>query len=608
MAGTDNVEKGIRRGDAEVALQALLRLAPPERPPFIEQVGALFRLAVQADHQARNWSKLMSWASRAEKVPGLEGLPGSPEFFATHWALTWAAVKTKEWNRARRWCQPLVPPLRQQAPAFAAALEAVVSGNATPELVAPFLAAPSPDDPRLGNEPKRHRIEWKAPTSGEDVERALLPMVGGEPWGVFAANVTRWAPLANEATRTRMLELAGHLATRETLKRLASGRAHPFEPAVLLRFAVERLNAPASLADEALLVFRLLAGRMPREVRTPEPAREFTPAALAASAYAAHRPLVVAVLTRLTFTPGASSPILKLIDQLLSQQPDLALLGKAMLLRANAGPERADAHSPSAVLVRALSTTITTDAEALGRWFDGLTPEHRENLAGWMSFVLPVDLVQAFIPAVWPWVAPAARKGLVRAVENVLLRIRDLHLPPDLDDLDDWLDDDDPLEGPLPPQARPFWNAVQNLVLPENLAFLPFALREARGEQPQELVARALGEKPTIEQLLSAWDLLRIHKHPAALTKQVEAQIFQRYGRDLHALIHGVMGAHQLSLPIALKRKLAEALWAQRDGVCTCSDFAQALVLAERWLQPAKPRAKKKGKKSPPPEDDPIPF
>lgn len=607
MAGTDNVEKGIRRGDAEVALQALLRLAPPERAPFIEQVGALFRVAVQADHRARNWSKLMSWASRAERIPGLEGLPGSPEFFATHWALTWGAVKTKEWDRARRWWQPLSPVLRQQAPAFAAALEAVVSGGATPEVVAPFLTAPSPDDPRLGKEPKRRHLEWKAPTSAEDVERTLLSMVGREPWGVFAANVTQWAPLANEASRGRMLELAGHLATRETVKRLASSQAHPGEPAVLLRFAVESLGAPASLADEALLVFRMLAARMPREVRAVAAAREFTQGALAASAYEALRPLVGAVLTRLTFTPEAAGPVLKLIDHLLGQQPDVALLGKALLLLSNFGPEGADAHRPSPVLVRAFSTTITTDAAALGRWFDGLTPQQRKGLAGWMSFVLPVELVQAFVPAAWPWVAPAARKELVWVVENVLLRLRDLHLTSDLDDLDDWLDDDDPLEGPLPPQARPFWNAVRDLVLPEDLVFLPFALREARGERPLELVTRALGEKPTIEKLIGAWDLLRRDKHPAALTKHVEAQIFQRHGRDLHALIHGVMEAQRLALPVALKRKLAEALWALRDGACDCPDFERALVLAERWLKP-KARAKKKSKGPPPPDDDPIPF
>lgn len=608
MAGTENVEKGIRRGDAEVALQALLRLAAPERAPFVEQVGALFRRAVQADHRAKNWSKLMAWASRAEKVPGLEGSPGSFELFATHWALTWGAVKTKDFERARRWCQPLLPVLRAQAPAFAAALEAVASGSATPEVMAPFLAAPSADDPRLGYEPKRPRREWVAPTAEEDVERTLLSMVGCEPWSLFATKVTQWAPLANEVSRTRMLELAAHLATRETLRRLTSGHGQPAEPAGLLRFAVDTLKAPASLADEALLVFRLLAGRMPREVRTAAPAREVSPAALAASAYAAHRPLVVAAVTQRTYTPEASVPILKLIDHLLGQQLDLALLGKAMLLLSNAGPEEAHAHRPSDVLVRGLLATITADAEALGRWFDGLPLEHRENVSGWMSFVLPLDVVQAFIPAAWPWVAPEARRALVRAVENVLLRVRDFELNPDLDDLDDWLDDEDPLKGPLSPRARPFWNAVRDLVLAEDLAFLPFALREARGERPQELVTRALGEKPSIERLLQAWDLLRVDKHPKALLKHLEAQLFERYGRDLHGLIHGVMEAHRLALPIALRRKLAEALWAQRDGVCDCSDFERALSLAQRWLAPSKPRAKKKVKGRSRSEDDPIPF
>jgi len=102
MSVTENVEKGIRRGDAELALQALLRLAPADRTPFLERVGVLFRSAVQADHLAKSWSRLTFWASRAEKVPGLEGAASSPERFATHWALTWGAIKTGEWETANK--------------------------------------------------------------------------------------------------------------------------------------------------------------------------------------------------------------------------------------------------------------------------------------------------------------------------------------------------------------------------------------------------------------------------------------------------------------------------------------------------------------------------
>ena len=73
MAGTENLEKGLRRADAEVTVQALLRLPEDERSPFLEPAGVLFRAAVQTAHEAKDWSKLTFWGSRAEKIPGLMG-------------------------------------------------------------------------------------------------------------------------------------------------------------------------------------------------------------------------------------------------------------------------------------------------------------------------------------------------------------------------------------------------------------------------------------------------------------------------------------------------------------------------------------------------------
>lgn len=604
MAGTDNVEKGIRRGDAEVALQALLRLPAEQRAPFVEPIGALFRAAVSADHRAKNWSKLTSWASRAEKLPGLEGPAGSPEANATRWALTWGAIKTKEWERAARWCHPLAPLLAARSPRLAAAMDAVVSGNATPEAVAPFLEPGTASDPRLGHEPKRARLEWAAPSSAEEVEGTLLAMVGREPWAVFAAQVAQWAPKMAPATRGPMLVLAGQLAVREALRRAGAGDS-PAEPAELLLLAVEVLAAPPALADEALQIFRVLANRVPQEVSTTGQARELAVGARTAGAYEPLRAMVVGVVAARKYRPEVASAILRLIEHLVGQRLEVSLVGKALLLLSNADPAaRREEHRPSPPLLRALTAAITSDAQALGRWLDEVAPPFRDNLAGWMSFLLPIEVLEVFVPAMWR-TAGGSRGELAGMVENVILRLRDEGADPEA-----WLDEmEDPLEGPLPARARPFWNAVRDLVLPEDLAFLPFALREAREERPLDLVARALGDKPTIEKLLRAWAELWDHKHKA-LCRHVEGLVFERHGRDLHALIHGVVEAQSLGLPLPLKRKLAAALRSHAGGACDCPDRARALELADRWLRPPQARAKKSGKKGrqPPVDDEPIPF
>jgi hypothetical protein len=603
MAGTDNVEKGIRRGDAEVSLQALLRLPAGERAPFVEPVGALFRAAVSAELRAKNWSKLISWASRAEKLPGLEGQPGSPEGLATHWALTWGAIKTKEWERAARWYRPLGPLLAERSPGFAAAMEALVSGSATAEVVAPFLGVAPADDARLGHQPKRARLEWTAPGSAGEVEGTLLAMVGREPWAVFAAHVTQWAPKVDAATRAPMLVLAGQLAVREALKRAGADRA-PAEPAELLLLAVEALAAPPALADEALLMFRVLAARVPAEVSTAGQARELALGARIAGAYEALRPVVIPVVATKKYRPEVTSAILRLIEHLVGQRLNVPLVGKALLLLSNADPAaRKQEHRASPPLLRALTAAIASDPEALGRWLDEVTPPFRDNLAGWMSFLLPVEVLEVFIPTLWR-TAAASRGELTGMVENVILRLREEGADPD-----DWLDEDaDPLEGPLPARARPFWNAVRDLVLPEDLAFLPFALREAREERPLDLLSRALGARPPIEKLLRAWSELWDHKHKS-LCRHVEGLVFELHGRDLHSLIHGVMAAQRSGLPLPLKRKLAAALRLQAGGDCDCPDRPRALQLADQWLEPPGARAKKPGKRgSPPADDDPIPF
>ena len=618
MGSTENLEKGLRRGDAEVALQGLLRVPDSERGPFVEPVGALLRAAVQKAHQAKDWSKLMSWASRAEKLAALAGAPGTAEHQATCWAFTWAAIKTKEWERALRWFEPLGPLLAARSPSFAAAMASLAAGKAVPEQLAPFCKAAEAADARLGHDLKRTRAEWAVPASPSAAEQSLLAMVSREPWSVFAANVAQWATKVDETTRRLLWELAGALACREALRRARTG-APLGEPVELLRLAVEGSGASEVLAGEAVLMLRLVGTHTADEVGELARARVLAAAAKSVSAYPAHRLMAVAAVTQRTYSPEAASPIIKVLEHLAAQQLDVEVVGKAMLLLANFGPARGTEARPSPELVRGLSAVIDADAEGLGRWLEVVEASRRENLTGWMGFVLPVEVIQKLICAVWPAV-PAARQTLLQMIDDVLLRL--------YANIDPFSVDQDPLDLPLARAARPFWKAVRGLVMSQDPEYFGFGLREAVDDADRrEVIGQALAGKPDIELLLSAWKALRDNDRPVDLIEQVEEAVFRRYGEDQHALIHGVLEAQSLGLPIVLKRRLAEALRSQAHTPCHCERREDALVLMTRWLkstgakkksdktqsdktqsdktQPAKkPRARKS---KPAPTDDPKP-
>jgi hypothetical protein len=619
MARSDDVLKGLRRGDAEIAVHALRRLPPEERAELLEPVGALFRAAVAADHRAKDWSRLTAWASRAEKLPGLEGAPGSAGFVATHWSLTWGALKTKELERARRWYEPLHPVLVERSPGFATAMAALVAGAVTPAQVAPFLAEAPPGDPRLGYEPRRQRREWSPPTSVEEAEGRTLALAGTEPWAVFAATLTAWTSKLEPRLVRPMLELAAPLAVREALNRLTSSHAQPLAPAELLRLAVETLGAPASLAGDAELMFRLAAMQVPPAPEASAPLRELTHAAVAAGAYEALRPLVVAKVTALEPRPQAAEPVLRLVERLLARRVEVALVGKALRLLSLGDPARPDEHRPAPVIVGALAQALSTEASALASWFNGLPDPERGNLSQWAAFVLPVEVVQSFTVVLWPLVSEAARGHLCALVGSVLYRLSDDAV------LEEALDESGP-PSRVPPRGRQFWSAVRELVLPEAPEYLPLALRAAAGDagaggaavEQLALIERALGPSPAVGHVLEVWAALWWDRR-VAFANRVERRLFERFGGDARALAQGVLIAHRLELPLGLKRRLAEPLLTLCKAPGAEPVPGPVLKLALQWTatagRPRKPAAgpkpaqrKKKAKPTPPPENGSLPL
>ncbi len=600
MVGAQNVK------EAEVTVHAFMQLPVEERALQIDRVGEVFRAAVQADYRAKNWSKLTSWAHQAENVTGLDGSVGSFEFCETHWALTWGSVITKEFERARLWYEPLHALLMQRSPDFAEAMLAMVNGKPSLELVAPFLKAKPVLDPRLGYEPSRKKVSWVMPSTEGEVEPTLLALVAQEPWGVVASTVTQWSLKSSEAVSKAMWLLAAQLAVREVVKRTGAHHHQASSHVEFFRKAVEALRAPPCLSADALLIFRILAAKMPSEIDSAAHTRELTHAAVAASAYGAHRPLVVAVVTQLKCAVSAGVPLLGLLEHLALQASEMALVGKAMLLLTST----VEAPRVQPFFLRAFSTLLSQQGTLVSEWFEGLSDANRFHLTEWMAAACSFELSQTFLLAVWSQASSRSRRSLIALVENVLLRANHEEVPAERGDV---------LNAPLAAKARAFWAAVRTLVLPDAPEFLEFALVNAQsGDDLNPLVQAGLGLNPDVRHMLDVWDIVRRLKH-VALTNDVERQLLTRYGRDTSALALAVLTAYERAFPLSFKRKLAEALVAAVEGLQLTPHIRSALVLAQRWLvsrKTAQPRAAKAGRKSktsrkkrtPPPESGFVPV
>ena len=336
MSALDDVSKGLRRNDAELAVSALLKVASAERESVLPAVGALFRQAVLEVHRRGEWSRGVFWAARAEKEPRLYGLPDSDDHRAVLWALMWAAVISREFERAARLWALVRPQVEAKAPALALAIEAHIAsrGSPPPALIA-ALNVPEPD-PRLGREPTQSssKLTLPAPTTLVSVESSVLAACSGLPWAQFADTVTTWVRTATPELARTIATLATSLAVRELLVRFSeAANSQRSVPGLLVAELIRQVGAQATMSEDVLLAFRLVASDGAQQpFANEQAARPFCALASATAAYELHRPLVVRALESRLFAPAAARSGLRLLEGLATKTLPPELFAKAVAL------------------------------------------------------------------------------------------------------------------------------------------------------------------------------------------------------------------------------------------------------------------------------------
>lgn len=620
----EELEKGLSRRNAELAVSGLLRLAPELRAPGLNRVGALFREDVRGAHQRGDWARLGYWAARAEREPRLLGESEGGEVDMTAWALMWGCARTKDFSRARWLRQRLSAALPEHAPELAAALDSYLEtgGKPRPELVARLSCEePAAVDPRLGYEPLRPRRAYPRPGTAEEVERSVLGCRALEPWPVFAATAGDWAASSSAVVARAIRLLAGKLAVLEQLTRaVAAQEARPPSPALLLAEVIREERAPLELSGEALVSFRLVAAELTAAPLVSEQqALAYCTAAAAAAAYPEHRELVAASLAGVRFTPETCRAGLRLFEQLLSGCGTAALVVKAVELSESSGDPR---DAPS-WLQGAFQRSV--ESGELTQWLRGAAKRERIDFLTMVGQAMPPRQAERLFDRAWEVADDALRADLVELLESLIGRMQAnwaLHeLRPampavsDLDSLVASLLDEVNRATSLPPEVSKLWQRVEARALPGCPRLLELSLTDARSPaQARQAIERCLGENARMEARLEAIGVL-CKAGALALADEVAARLLGDFREQPQALAEALVVASRMPQTEPLLPSLARAF---RDALRTPApntrEIEQALEICRRLASRRKTRKRKQGGARKPrtkrraPSTDQLPF
>jgi hypothetical protein len=621
--GADDVHKGLKRNDAELAVTAFLKLPPEARAPHAAAIGALFRASVAEAHRRGDWGRLDFWAARASKDESLVGAPGSDDAARCWWALLWGALRTKDFARADLAWQRLEPVSRPRAPALADEMKAFVESKGTKLLGgAPPTLAPDVD-PRLGYEatsPKRALPPM--PTDPAGTEPAVLALCALHPWGVFADSVSSWSQKAPAALKGGIKACAVKLAVRELLLR-AQSRGALEGPAALIGALLREGEAPAELAQDVLLAFRVVSSHQaPGPFVAEMAARPYCLLAAAAARYPENMEIVSRSLEGRQFSQDAVRSGLRLVEELLRDLPGRGPPGSGLPFKALGLWAITQADSPAAVpewLGRAFDR-LAQERVALTATLNDASPKERIEHLEMIVDLLPVSTAEEVFTAVWDGASEEVRRTLGRMMHILLERVTEESAtrgamrrlaktdPEDIEAFDSILDAllDRPDEELSAPALRLFARHESKLVALDR-DFLTIALGATRvlseARQRIDLYVRGKGPVALIEAASAAAGARWGPLVPGLIDEAIAG-----CGGETRALAEAFHAAQLLDAPKETLRRIGRALLAAFEEKPSTQETVKRAVQFARKAGARLTKKKPKRTKKPRSKQDEIPF
>jgi len=588
----EQLPSALKRGNAERAVAALLRLSAPERTRDLRATAFLVRADIARDFQTASWSRLAFWAARSEQEPRLltEGSTLQEQREA-HWALLWGAARACDWARAHVHLSGVAPQLPSQ---LAAGLKAYVNAHGSPAPQALPTLRSRPPNHRLGYDPgqrPRRRVSIDTPTCSDEVEPAVLASRALLGPTDFLTAMEKWAAGSPELAPA-ILHLAARLLSGEIYARLAAG-APAWHPARAVARLCRQLGAPPDLQAEAASALRVAGAAVIARGAGfgREEAQGLADIAGNASLFPNLCSSAIAVAAHSTFTPEARSIALDMLKEL-TQRPN----GSVLLLKALAvWSAEADPGAAPPRWIEAGMTRMLGCAGELAKCLRQLPVPTQHLVVEAAPGFLQLEDAERFLDQAWSWAEESAKPVLLDGLDELLMRacarrggaaapptalmrgmLRELSIAMGLNATDsefaEMLDSpfgrqvmgrmmsaDNP-DGRLPPAARAIFDRFASRIVPYRISYLEMALVDSRSKSERiRAVEFYLGEKRS--DVLAVLEAVRSAEleERALASKALLDHLLGSFRRDRDGLARALLEAGRLRLRRGIRGPLARA-------------------------------------------------
>jgi len=320
------IDAKLTRGRVGEAVDAWLTLPESERRARIGQLAALSIADIGRCHQVQDQPAMLLWLKRVEAAPEL--LTSAEA--TTRWRLLQAALRARQWPRARALFSQLEPALAGAA--SLAALRAVIEHQGLPP--AGTLDGEVPknteaEDVRLGYGRARGSAVHPPPGRIEEVERLTLQCFVATPWAGFREVLRGWLVNTSPPVAKEVRRLAAGLSQRELIERHARRSRDALEVARFCAESALLADAPAELEPVIALALRALALHLIGAVESRAVVEAGTTIAGAALRYPGLAPQVEPIVLAALYDIELSDAAERLVTRVGEARPSIPLALKA---------------------------------------------------------------------------------------------------------------------------------------------------------------------------------------------------------------------------------------------------------------------------------------
>jgi hypothetical protein len=595
----DDLEKGLRRGDAERVAEAFGRLPAELRAPLRAKAAARFGESVRRAEGRKEKGPLQALARHADAAPELltEGRPAD-DAAALAWPLFGAAFEQRDFARAGRLFALARPVVEAGEPALAALLTAALgaAGAVDPValrdagVVAPRAAAGS-TGPTAAPPP---------PATVDAVRPGLRALESVGSWAQLSGALSRqWLPRCGGPVGQELRRAVLDRCLREALRRRRDREGDASDPLALALRCVDEIEDLGAVLDDVVVLLRLTFAGGVANAADRAPSKLL----LAVLKHPALAEMAVGLACSVEPKDGVDAT-LALLRKLWAVRHEAPLLFRAVSLWNREHTIDCEHVLPEWIARGAASLPL----DAIAAWMLRPGRSRVTEVTPWLPMLIPAHSVDPLVEAIWPKADEALRVECANLVAQAVM-------VPDDEVLRGFSGPQQMLEeygGMIRPGGRLAGKARERvdrfvprmLTLGTNFLLTALTLRRDPAEA-RALAARYFEEggspRAAIDAVVDA-----TYDPPSSLTHALADEFLARFGGDVALLAEALRALDEDDAPPGPLHRFANAFLDAVEGVDRALTITEATAermarqITGRWRRAARKKPKTAGLKKAP--------